>query len=289
MTRKTSYILLGAAAAVALLLITSCSTAKKSSKGEAYQAGNADAAKQGSVESEYRALAQSYTPWQDVTVPLKVQVMQPSKLSASATAKMIYDKSVSVSVRFLGLEVASLYADNDEIILVSKFNGMYCQESMATFTSTFGLSLADLQALVLGQVFSPGSGRLGDDGRKKFDIELGTEAMTLTPKKMQKGLTWTFATSLSGSSEPSLRSLIVSAAGHEPIVAAYGTAQSSAAGNVAPWVNISTTIDRRTVDATLTWSLEKAKWNTGVSLSKPKIPSGARRVTAVQLMEMLKK
>lgn len=287
MTRKSAYILLAVAAA-GLLLVTACGTSKKSQKGyipaEATPEGGRN-----TIEGEFVALARSYTDWIDVSMPVKLQVSQPRRISVSATAKMIRGKALSISMRVFGIEVGSLYADNDSVVIVAKFNDMYCQESLAKFTQTYGLTLADMQAAVLGQAFTPGSGRLSEGDIKQYNIDLGENSISLTPKKHPKGLSWTFAAVLSSETAPLLRTLTVNAAGYSPIICAYGTAQPSGAGMVSPWVNIGTRVGKHDIDATMTWELSRAKWDTGLTLNKPRIPAGCRRISAAKVLDILKK
>ncbi len=287
MTRKSAYILLAVAAA-GLLLVTACGTSKKSQKGylpaEATPEGGRN-----TVQGEFAALARSYVEWTDVSMPVKLQVAKPKRLSVSANAKMIRGKALSISMRVFGIEVGSLYADNDSITIVAKFNDMYCRESMSKFTQTYGLTLADMQAAILGQVFTPGSGMLSEKDVKQYKIDLGENSISLTPKKLPKGLSWTFAAVLSSEAAPSLRSLTVNADGHNPIVCAYGTAQPTGAGMVAPWVNLGTRVGKYEIDATMNWELSRAKWDTGLSINQPRIPAGSRRISAAKVLEIIKK
>lgn len=289
MTRKSAYLLLAVAAA-GLLLTTACGSVKKSSKGDRYlQSGANRGETRKTVQDEFADLTRSYNPWTDLSLPVKAQVAQPRKLSVSGTAKMVYGKALSISLRVFGFEVGSMYADNDSVVVVAKFNNMYCKESMAYITDTYGLTLADLQAVLLGKVFKPGTEQLTPNDYKHYNVVLGENSLALTPKKLPKGLDWTFAAALRSESSPSLRTLTVTAEGHEPVIAAYGTAETTPSGMTAPWVNVSTTLRNHHIDATLTWDLDKAKWNTGLTLAAPKIPAGSRRISLSKIFEMLKK
>lgn len=287
MTRKSAYILLAVATA-GLFLVTACGTARKTQKGYLPAEVTPEDGRN-TIEGEFAALARSYVDWTDVSMPVKLQVAQPKHISLSATAKMIRGKALSISIRVFGFEVGSLYADNDSVTVIAKLNDMYCQESLAKFTQTYGLTLADMQAAILGQVFTPGSGRLGTGDIKHYNIDLGENSISLTPKKLPKGLSWTFAAVLSSEAAPSLRTLTVDADGHNPIVCAYGTAQPTGAGMVSPWVNIGSRVGKQEIDATVTWELSRAKWNTGLTLNKPRIPSGSRRISVAKVLEILKK
>ena len=289
MTRKSAYLILAVAAA-GLLLATACSSVKKSSKGERYQqSGTNPGETRKSVQDEFADLARSYSPWTDLSLPVKAQVSQPRKLSVSGTAKMIYGTALTISLRVFGFEVGSMYADNDSVVVMAKVNNMYCKESMAYITDTYGLTLADLQAVLLGKVFNTGSEQLDPKDYKNFNVVLGENSLALTPKKQPKGLDWTFAAALRSESSPLLRTLTVTAEGHEPVITAYGTAESTPSGMTSPWVNVSTTLRNHHIDATLTWDLDKAKWNTGLTLTPPKIPAGSRRISLSKIFEMLKK
>ncbi len=287
MTRKTAYLLLAVATA-GILLMTACGTSRKQSKADSPRPAETMPGEQRTAEGEFGALARSYGAWTDVSMPVKLQISQPKRISLSATAKMIRGKALSISVRVFGFEVGSLYADNDSVIVVAKVNDMYCSEALGAITDTYGLTLADIQSALLGQVFTPGSGVLASDDFKRYAVELGESTLSLTPKKLPKGLAWTFAAAL-GEGAPSLRSLTVNAGAREPIVFAYGTSETSAAGEVAPWVNVGAKAGKHTVDATLSWDLGRAKWDTGLTINKPRIPSGSRRIPASKIMEILKK
>lgn len=289
MTRKSAYILLSVAA-VGLLLATACSSVKKSGKNDRYlSSGTATGEERNSVEDEFAALAKSYTPWTDLSLSVKAQLAQPKKFSVSGTAKMINGKAMYISLRVFGIEVASMYADNDSVLVVVKFNNMYCSESMSYLTDTYGLTLADVQAVLLGKVFNAGGTEMQPGDLKNYKVVLGENSLALTPKKQPKGLDWTFAAALRSNAAPSLRTLTVTADSHEPVIAAYGTAMETPSGMTAPWVNVSTTMRNHHIDATLTWDLDKAKWNSGLKLDKPKIPAGSRRISLSKVIEMLKK
>lgn len=173
MKKKTAYLLLAVAAA-GLLLATACGSAKKNTKTGAYQAAETRPEEpRNTIEGEFAALANSYVDWTDVSLPVKVQLNQPKRLSVSGTAKMVRGKALSVSLRIFGIEVGSMYADQDSVIVIAKFNNMYCSESLSQITATYGLTLADLQSVLLGQVFTSGNGRLSSSKFKKYKVELG--------------------------------------------------------------------------------------------------------------------
>lgn len=93
--------------------------------------------------------SQSDVPWTDVQIPVKVALSNPVKISASGTLSMIYGKSIRLSIKFFGMEVASAYADHDTLVVMTP--GVHFAESFGLVSSRTGLTLEGLQTLLLGQ------------------------------------------------------------------------------------------------------------------------------------------
>lgn len=95
------------------------------------------------------------TVWHTLYAPVKVNVSSPMSLGASGRATMVRDSLVHLSLRFFGMEVAQVRADRDSAWLVDKYHKIYTSMPLAGLTASSGLTLADVQDLLLGQAFLP--------------------------------------------------------------------------------------------------------------------------------------
>ena len=127
MNRQLHIILLAIAALSAAICFTGCSTAKKSAKRDLGSEIPGDIALQ-TPSQRYTELCKSYADWQDVTMPVRVSVTAPKSISLSARAAMKRDKWISISVRMLGFEVASLFVDKDSVHVIDRYHKKYVSE-----------------------------------------------------------------------------------------------------------------------------------------------------------------
>lgn len=89
------------------------------------------------------------------------------------------ERELLLSLRFIGFEVAQLYADADSVFAVEKIHKWYVAESIQRLGAGTGLTLADLQGYLLGRPtraipqlggieavydWNPATGRLGAVG-----------------------------------------------------------------------------------------------------------------------------
>ncbi len=252
-----------------------------------------------SLEDDYRAMTAAYTPWADVSVPVKVQVKKPKNISVSGTLSMSYGKSMSLTLKMLFIDVATVYADTDSVIIVSKAAGAYFAESMKRFTAASGLTLADLQSLMLGQAFTPGNGTAKPNQASQFslaeDKEISGEdfrAWSMAPKKMPKGVDWHFTAIAPTTNDtqvtPQIFALDIEA-GTNKLLCTFAQSELTAAGTIASMMQIEGSVKKHAVDMVISGSASRASWNTGRTPTRPSIPRNAKRLGTEQIFKMLNK
>lgn len=291
---STRYIALSLIAVGLALALPACRTKKNAA---AKPRTEAIPSMPGNVFEPSEALASltsTYRTWNDVTLPVKLQLNSPSRFSISGQAKIINGKAILLSLRMLGFEVASVYADDDSIVAVSKIKGVYFSEPVSRLTARYGFSLSDIQALLLGRPFTPGKGTIRPSDINDYVIESMAEtfrgndyAFSFQPKKMPEWVNWMFVAGGKADNEPSLLGLAIAPDGLKSIDCIYGEAVKTTAGTFSQSMRIGTTFKEKELDAMISWTFDRAQWNSGLTLTAPKIPSGCRRVTTEQLLKML--
>lgn len=112
------------------------------------------------AERFLQSVADTYTPWQRVSLKGKVRI---EGVPVALTLKVYMERSrsiiMSLSAPLLG-EVGRLEATPDSLLMVNKRGKKYARENLATRLADFGASLSDVQDLLLGRVFVIGSGTL---------------------------------------------------------------------------------------------------------------------------------
>lgn len=199
-------------------------------------------------------LSQVENQWQDVSMPVKCKLVKPKNISVSGKATMIRDREIKISLRMLGFEVAGLYANEDSIYVYEKLNHTMIAEALSKIENQTGITLSDMQHILLGQQCRPHS---------KFD--------------------WHYTMSNETPSWPEC--LTVGVAGSE-IICSYSAPLATPAGLISPTASIAVEFGKQALDASLEWSLESASWNSGLSTSF-QIPKGYRRISAAQLIKAL--
>lgn len=274
--------------AVALLLLAaSCGSSKK----QVRPSSGAEDVTEIPVAEAYRMITESYGDWQSVSMPVKFEVVHPKSLSVSGRITMVYGKALSISLRFFGMEVAQLYADTDSLIVLSKMKNVAYAESIRQITDRFGITLADLQCLLLGQMFVPGHGRATAGDAGKFRMELaGDQGWAAWLKKTPANTKMVFVnnypdTQLQIPAETT--SFIIGLGGDDYAGARYDDFTDTAAGVISGKTSIEANIGTKEVELRLVYQPGKARWNEDLSLAAPKIPAGINRVTTESLLKII--
>ncbi|MDE6468100.1 MAG: hypothetical protein K2L28_04295, partial [Muribaculaceae bacterium] len=146
-----------------------------------------------------------------------------------------------------------------------------------------------------GQAFAPGKGTLTIADAPLFtvadsDISVeGASGITLTPKKQSKNISLIFNALVPDAAleaSPQIYGVDINA-GANRLKCTYASPEITKAGLTAAAMQIEGSVKKRSLDVVISRTAEKAKWNTGASISKPSIPSGASRVTTEQLLKKI--
>lgn len=238
----------------------------------------------------FDGLANSYSEWQTLSCPLKVEIKEPKRFSVSGNVKVINGEVINVSLRVLGMEVGALYMDADSVIITSRLQKMAYAESTKDIMHKANFTLADVQSLFLGQVFEPQGGTIEPSDFKNFALSRDSQGVSLSCKKAKNNISWDFNCSLptAEGTVPVLKSVSVAGLGKE-LKIAYNNHTSSEAGMIAQVMNAKTELKNRKVEIQTQLSVNKAQWNTPLTVSKPKISAGWTKISTEQLLSLLKK
>lgn len=258
------------------LLVVGCKSSKQAST-DSYTETASDAA------GNFRLVVADYHDWHDVSMPVKLSLRQPSSMSVSGRARIIRSQSISISLRFLGMEVAQLYVDRDSIHATYRLKKLYISESLSEIKGDFPLSLENIQDLLLGQAFILGDSRLDSSDLKAVSFETPESGWNIIPDNAPQGINYGFRFS-----PDNLLSRCVAFTTDESTlaVAEYSDHQTTPAGILASVADISVTKGSRKIEAALSWNLGSAEWNTNFSNSW-NAPKGYSRIRLSQLVKAI--
>ncbi|MBQ7042906.1 MAG: DUF4292 domain-containing protein [Muribaculaceae bacterium] len=259
-----------------LLMIAGCRSAKQSATA------SPDTDSERSLSEHFDALVSSYADWEDVNVPVRLELEAPKQVSISGRATMVRGKSVLISLRVLGMEVANLYITNDSVYATEKIHKYYIAEDINSLRGKFPVSINDVQDLLLGQVFLLERGRIDKSMKNQVRLSEMGEYWTILPKKFYDDVEYAFGMS----QNDELKALSVSRQDITPLVSQYSNHASSPAGTIACMSKINLSTEKMAMKATIKWDAEKAKWNTGKQ-SVWKMPKGYKRISGESLVKTL--
>lgn len=276
---KLTNIFLATFAGVVLLIVgAGCSSQRK-----------AVAPAQGRVPpkrtQQVASLAETYKPWRDVYMPFNCRIAQPMGVNLSGRATMVAGECIYLSLRVLGMEVGQVWIDRDSAFVAEKLGKTLVAEPLGRLTARTGLDINDLQALLLGQAFYPGTGALRDPAQASglFSVVTDNGTMTMTPRRTPAGVTWYFTVN----DALSLTGLVVEPDGYKPFTAKFGDPAETGAGRIATSVEVQGSLGAKNVQASVFWNASKSEWDRGASPSKPDW-RGYRRMDARKMLDNMK-
>ncbi|MCM1450100.1 MAG: DUF4292 domain-containing protein [Clostridiales bacterium] len=245
------------------------------------------------VGKRFDAMMASYSSWDNLEIPLKVELKSPAKFSLSGRMYMENGQSILVSMRLLGFEVATMYADSDSLYCVDKVHKIVVAENMKNLTQLTGIDITQLQSLMLGRAFLPGEpGRLSRK-TKGLSFEESTDDGVGRHN-------WSFSLSASGKRhyvcrfdvDPEvnqLSRLSVILPGRDPIACEYVDWTETSLGLFPRLLSCNTKISTKQLDATLRYTPSGLKFNSD-KLQHFKQPDGSyRRIGLAELIKVLSK
>ena len=237
----------------------------------------------------------AYETWQDVKIPIKVSLTSPSSLSASGTMIMQRDRSVHISLKILGFEVAVLYITPDTVYALDKYHKYMLKQPIAALTKMYGVSLGNIQSLLLGKAFIPGSnyGATGEaivnpTGDKDLPMSvIMTPIAQSSSQLVAQSLRFIIDTA---PTTQLLATLIMPTANAISTTIEYENfVQTTYAGNIPSKISMPASgLQSGVMSAELELTPGRAKWNTGAAPSW-KTPSGYKTMSLTDLMKSLGK
>lgn len=247
-------------------------------------AGSAGEVQRASLPGRYNLLTNTWKPWRDLEMGVKFQLRSPARLNAAGKVWMKRGEWIAISVRMLGLEVATLWVDSDSVVAVDKFHKKYLSEPTAKLMGSAGVTVSDIQDLLLGRAFLASEGTARPEWRNKFDFEQAPNGWYLLPRVQPAAFNYGF---LASDNASELRGAIVEVKNYGAVSANYADAfQSRTCGWFSPEITIENSSGKR-ISATLKWDLNGARFNTGLTRTC-RIPDNCERIDAAALMKMLK-
>ncbi len=278
-TINISHLLLTASAILILFAGASCSSSRKASSVST--ASGQTAVRTIDTRNILSVMAADYQPWQSVYSSFKLRLSSPLSFSFSGRATMVRDRSLHLSLRVLGMEMAVLHADTDSLWLVDKLHKVMCAMPLASLTDRTGITLGNVQDILLGQAFYPGEAQLA---KAPFKVEVAPLGYTLSPAKKMGSIDWAYTVTPT----PELAALDITTSANAQFRASFSDFLSTVAGRAASDIAIDATVKNKKVNAEIIWDLAKAEWNGSRSDSWTVPASGYKRLTLTQLLTAVK-
>lgn len=236
------------------------------------------------LNSRYTILTESWKPWNDVEVGVKVSLTSPAKLNAAGKAWMKRGEWISISVRMLGFEVATLWVDRDSVVAVDKFHKKYLSQPTKKLLGDANVTIEDIQDMLMGRAFIAGRGTASVADRKLFDFEQADNGWYLLPRSQPEMYNYGF---LASNTSNALRGAIVEVKNFGTVSANYNDIfESRTCGWFAQEVKLETSRGKK-IAVTLRWDLNGSKFNTGV-VKSCRIPDNCERIKMSSLTSLLK-
>lgn len=268
------------AVAVMVALFTACGSHRKALTPE--QLATA------SVEDRFDAMVSSYKPWHSLSVPVKVELRSPSRLSLSGRAYMVKDSLVHVSMRVLGFEVAYMHVTRDSVYCVDKVHHLAVIEGIDRLSSNAGITLGQLQSLLIGRAIIPG--QHGDLTRKSRNITLKSADNESDMWSMTAVSTGQYPYTCVYDVDPAVNqvsSVTVELPGRNPVAVSYQSPVECQLGYFPSSLSCDVTVASKRLDASLRYTTGSLRINNADVPSFSRPGSNYRIIKAADLVKSL--
>lgn len=281
MTIKIRHLFAITLCAVVLCAVAGCSAVRK---GTATERSSATVANESDMRVELSTLLSRYGDWKRLRVPMTVNLRQPKSVSIGGTAVMERGKSIMMSLKFFGMEIGYLYMTNDTVIVVDKVHKYYAAESVGAFLDGFDASVSNVQDVLLGRVFMLGQATpdAGSFRGAEYD-NINGESWMLIPKGAADAVSYGFRFSPADV----LSALIVQAGVHQPVIFEYALPSVTRYGVMSPGISAEYVSGKTSIEASIEWELDKARWDSDVEIRQPDITSKYRRIPSADIPKIL--
>lgn len=263
------------------ILTSGCHSSRSGiTSGGTYETGSATALTKAQLTELFNSLEGSYTQWENVKIPVTLNLNSPKSLSIGGTLTMERERSVHISFRFFGMEVASLMVTQDSVFAAYKLDRIYFAESIRDLMGGFPATVGNLQDLILGRPFV-----LGESAPSLSRCTLNGNGTnwTITPDFAPMGMGYDFTVS---TPTGNVEQLTVSLPSRNPIIADYSDFATAATGPMAGSTAISTRTSSAKFEGEIILNPKKAEWDSG-SAKSWSIPKGYTRVRAEEILKKL--
>ncbi len=266
------------------LLASSCRSGRNAAGSSAgdYGQSSGKTLSQSELKTMLNGLSDSYGTWSDVKIPLTLRLKSPKKISIGGTLTMQRGRSAHLSLRFLGMEVASLMVTQDSIFALYKLERLYFAESISDLLGGFPATVDNVQNLLLGRAFILGDTPLAPS---RCTLAGNSENWTITPSGTPSGMSYTFTLSTPAGN---LESLTVTPGNRKPLTAEYTDFATGPFGPFAATTLLTAVGSKTTLSAQLELNARRAEWNTGAAKNWS-TPKGYTRIKAADILKIVTK
>ncbi len=235
-------------------------------------------------QEQFDALASRLGDWNELSTSVKVELLSPKKMTVSGKAYMHRGKDISISLRMLGIEVASLYADSDSVFITDKFNKRYIAEDISSLLGGTDVTLSDIQDILLGRPFVNGKGTVSSASVSDLTLASTDSTLIITPRKTIKGASYSFIIKRADNTPASFDVTLPS----RKFSMLYSDAANTAAGLMMNTDRITVSLGKTNLDIRLNWNFGNAEWEINRSVKKPKISKSYKRIIASDFLKNFK-
>lgn len=278
--------ILSALAVIAIAaLMAGCSSSRGASTASGVGVSGGSTARSGeSLPELYAAFTGSYTGWTDVKAPVSLSLEAPRRMSVSATMTMVRDRGVALSLRVLGMEMASVVVKGDSIFAMSKPHRCYLAECLSSLLAGFPATTGNLQDLLLGRPFILGGATMTPTLSRGYELGADVNGAWGIKPALTAGVEYAFVMASPGASTVTMLQTSWGNGGSATV--SYSDPADTPSGPAAADAVLSTRVNDKSVKASVEWNFRKAKWNTGATVEWRR-PSGYNRVTPAELVKLL--
>lgn len=235
-----------------------------------------------SLTARFNDIVTRQKPWTSLQVPVKIKMSSPAGFSISGRAYMERGKRIYLSLRMLGIEIATADIEGDSVWVADKYHKRLVAEDIKSLMGGADITVADIQDLMLGRVFINGEGDLNSKSIKKVILSENGASWTMTPKKKIHGVGYRFTFDTDGNS---LKGLSVATSGNV-VNALYDNQFATPYGDFMQLIRVTGNAGKQKLDAKFTNTMKSAKWN--VKMPVRQDFSGYERINATKLLKSLK-
>lgn len=267
--------------AIVTVIISSCGSSKQAtipSQAEDRQ----------TLDLRYDALVTTYGEWENVYVPIKLQLTEPSKFSISGRMRMIKGKSIDISLRMLGFEIGRIFASADSVYAIDKINKRYLAEALPSIINNVLPASAEvIQDMLIGRAFIIKKGTL--DQTMRNDVKLTSDSINMAwfikpIVQINEGEAYGFRANATNNID--LFAAGSSTIGVVATCAYSGHIDIDNVGIVASNIFIDIMTIKKSTKAEIKWSWDDAKWNQEITSATFSIPKGYKRLNGTDILKM---